>query len=245
MLDGYVDTLHFDEAWLPHAAFHPFYGSFHSMGKKRPRPKDALVFATQSTHKLLAGISQASQVLVQDCADAQAGPPPLQRGLPDAHLHQPAVRDHRQLRRGRGDDGAARRHRAGRGEHRRVAGLPPRDAQGRRGVRRGLVVQGLGPGQAGRTRASASATTGCCSADDNWHGFGELADGLQPARPDQVHHRHAGAGPVRQVRQDRHPGEHRHQVPGRARRGGREDRACTRSSSCSRSASPRAAGTRC
>jgi arginine decarboxylase len=65
-LDGYVDTLHFDEAWLPHAAFHPFYGQFHAMGKKRPRPRDQLVFATQSTHKLLAGISQASQVLVQD-----------------------------------------------------------------------------------------------------------------------------------------------------------------------------------
>ena len=39
MLDGYVDTLHFDEAWLPHAAFHPFYGSFHAMGKKRVRPQ--------------------------------------------------------------------------------------------------------------------------------------------------------------------------------------------------------------
>ncbi|MBS0446798.1 MAG: arginine/lysine/ornithine decarboxylase [Proteobacteria bacterium] len=65
-LDGYIDTLHFDEAWLPHAAFHKFYGTFHAMGKSRPRPKDQLVFATQSTHKLLAGISQASQVLVQD-----------------------------------------------------------------------------------------------------------------------------------------------------------------------------------
>ncbi len=70
-LDGYVDTLHFDEAWLPHAAFHPFYGSFHAMGKKRPRPKDQLVFATQSTHKLLAGLSQASQVLVQDAENRQ------------------------------------------------------------------------------------------------------------------------------------------------------------------------------
>ena len=48
--------------------------------------------------------------------------------------------------------------------------------------------------------------------------------GLQPARPDQEHHHHAGAGRVGQVRQDRHPGVHRHQVPGRARRGGREDR---------------------
>ena len=66
MLDGYVDNLHFDEAWLPHAAFHPFYGAYHSMGKKRARPKHSVVYATQSIHKLLAGISQASHVLVQD-----------------------------------------------------------------------------------------------------------------------------------------------------------------------------------
>ena len=66
MLDGYVENIHFDEAWLPHAAFHPFYGSYHAMGKKRNRPKEAMVYATQSIHKLLAGISQASHVLVQD-----------------------------------------------------------------------------------------------------------------------------------------------------------------------------------
>ncbi len=66
MLDGYVENIHFDEAWLPHAAFHPFYGSYHAMGKKRARPRQAMVYATQSLHKLLAGISQASHVLVQD-----------------------------------------------------------------------------------------------------------------------------------------------------------------------------------
>ena len=66
MLDGYVDNLHFDEAWLPHAAFHPFYGSYHAMGKKRVRPGNTVVYSTQSIHKLLAGISQASHVLVQD-----------------------------------------------------------------------------------------------------------------------------------------------------------------------------------
>ncbi|WP_448252264.1 Orn/Lys/Arg family decarboxylase [Ottowia oryzae] len=66
MLDGYVDNLHFDEAWVPHAAFHPFYGTYHAMGKKRARPRQSVVYSTQSIHKLLAGISQASQVLVQD-----------------------------------------------------------------------------------------------------------------------------------------------------------------------------------
>jgi arginine decarboxylase len=71
LLDGYVDNLHFDEAWLPHAAFHPFYGSFHAMGKKRARPKHTVVYSTQSIHKLLAGISQASHVLVQDSQDTK------------------------------------------------------------------------------------------------------------------------------------------------------------------------------
>lgn len=65
-LDGFVDTLHFDEAWLPHAAFHPLYGEYHAMGRDRERPKHSLTFSTQSTHKLLAGISQASHVLAQD-----------------------------------------------------------------------------------------------------------------------------------------------------------------------------------
>ena len=66
MLDGYIVNLHFDEAWLPHAAFHPFYGTYHAMGKKRERPLESMVYSTQSIHKLLAGISQASHVLVQD-----------------------------------------------------------------------------------------------------------------------------------------------------------------------------------
>lgn len=70
-LDGYIDNLHFDEAWVPHAAFHAFYGSFHAMGRNRVRPKRSVVYSTQSIHKLLAGISQASQVLVQDSQTAK------------------------------------------------------------------------------------------------------------------------------------------------------------------------------
>ncbi|ADQ84093.1 MULTISPECIES: arginine/lysine/ornithine decarboxylase [Methylovorus] len=69
MLDGKIDTLHFDEAWLPHATFHDFYGDYHAIGADRPRCKDSMVFSTQSTHKLLAGLSQASQILVQDAED--------------------------------------------------------------------------------------------------------------------------------------------------------------------------------
>jgi len=71
VLDGYIDNLHFDEAWLPHAGFHPFYGNYHSMGRKRERPMQSVTYATQSIHKLLAGISQASHVLVQDAQNTK------------------------------------------------------------------------------------------------------------------------------------------------------------------------------
>ena len=66
MLDGRIDTLHFDEAWLPHASFHAFYGDYHAIGEGRTPCVDSMIFSTQSTHKLLAGLSQASQILVQD-----------------------------------------------------------------------------------------------------------------------------------------------------------------------------------
>lgn len=70
-LDGEIDTLHFDEAWLPHATFHDFYQDMHAIGKDRPRAKESMIFSTQSTHKLLAGISQASQILVRESESRQ------------------------------------------------------------------------------------------------------------------------------------------------------------------------------
>ncbi|GHU19828.1 ornithine decarboxylase [Betaproteobacteria bacterium] len=70
-LDGKIDSLHFDEAWLPHAAFHDFYGDYHAIGADRPRCKQSMVFSTQSTHKLLAGLSQASQILVQNSEERE------------------------------------------------------------------------------------------------------------------------------------------------------------------------------
>jgi arginine decarboxylase len=66
LLDGMVDVFHFDEAWLPHAGFHDFYDGWHAIDNTRPRTERAIVYATQSTHKLLGGMTQASQVLVQN-----------------------------------------------------------------------------------------------------------------------------------------------------------------------------------
>ena len=71
MLDGKIDSLMFDEAWLPHATFHDFYHGMHAIGQGREVCKDSMVFATQSTHKLLAGLSQASQILVQESQSRQ------------------------------------------------------------------------------------------------------------------------------------------------------------------------------
>jgi arginine decarboxylase len=74
MLDGKVDSLHFDEAWLPHATFSDFYKNMHAVGRDRDRPEKSLVFSTQSTHKLLAGLSQASQILVQESEERKLDP---------------------------------------------------------------------------------------------------------------------------------------------------------------------------
>ncbi|GGN43605.1 arginine decarboxylase [Actinoplanes campanulatus] len=71
ILDGVVDAIHFDEAWLPHASFHDLYEGMHGVANDRTRTEQAVVYATQSTHKLLAGLSQASQILVQDSADGR------------------------------------------------------------------------------------------------------------------------------------------------------------------------------
>ena len=69
LLDGRVDSLLFDEAWLPHAAFNGFYTDMHAIGgvaATRERARKSMVFATQSVHKMLAGLSQASQILIQN-----------------------------------------------------------------------------------------------------------------------------------------------------------------------------------
>ncbi|MBS0431853.1 MAG: lysine decarboxylase [Proteobacteria bacterium] len=63
-----VDFLHFDEAWYGYAAFHPFYENHYGMAKGKPREQEAIIFATQSTHKLLAAFSQASMIHVRDAA---------------------------------------------------------------------------------------------------------------------------------------------------------------------------------
>ena len=57
-----VDHVHFDEAWYAYARFNPMYRDRYAMfGDPAEHPADGpTVYATHSTHKLLAALSQAS-----------------------------------------------------------------------------------------------------------------------------------------------------------------------------------------
>ncbi|MEB0025177.1 Orn/Lys/Arg decarboxylase N-terminal domain-containing protein [Pseudomonas sp. MH9.2] len=68
LLGQSVDRLHFDEAWFGYARFNPIYRERFAMhGEPADYSADRpTVFATQSTHKLLAALSQASMIHVRD-----------------------------------------------------------------------------------------------------------------------------------------------------------------------------------
>jgi arginine decarboxylase len=63
-----VDRIHFDEAWYAYARFNPMYEDRFAMrGSPADHPKDGpTVFATHSTHKLLAALSQTSYIHIRD-----------------------------------------------------------------------------------------------------------------------------------------------------------------------------------
>lgn len=68
-LGGLVRNLHFDEAWYAYARFHPIYRSHFGMSDEDWTGYSPPVFATQSTHKLLASLSQASMIHIRNGSD--------------------------------------------------------------------------------------------------------------------------------------------------------------------------------
>ena len=60
------DYILFDEAWAGFMKFHPLFTGRFAMGLNRLGPDHPGIIATQSTHKQLAGFSQASQIHVKD-----------------------------------------------------------------------------------------------------------------------------------------------------------------------------------
>ena len=66
LLDQSVDRIHFDEAWYAYARFNEIYRDRHAMHGDPADHRGPTVFATHSTHKLLAALSQASFLHVRD-----------------------------------------------------------------------------------------------------------------------------------------------------------------------------------
>jgi len=64
-LQHVCDDLMFDEAWYAYANFHPIYHDRFAMCKTHDEKHHPNIFATQSTHKLLAAFSQASMIHVR------------------------------------------------------------------------------------------------------------------------------------------------------------------------------------
>jgi arginine decarboxylase len=69
-----VPRLHFDEAWFAYARFHPLYRDRYAMHDRAPAPNEPTIFATQSTHKLLAAFSQASMIHIRSSERAPVHP---------------------------------------------------------------------------------------------------------------------------------------------------------------------------
>ena len=66
LLDPTVDRIHWDEAWYGYARFNPIYRDRHAMRGDPKSHSGPTVFATHSTHKLLAALSQASYLHIRD-----------------------------------------------------------------------------------------------------------------------------------------------------------------------------------
>lgn len=66
LLEKSVDSIHFDEAWYGYARFNPLYRDRFAMRDEARDPNGPTVFATQSTHKLLAALSQASMIHIRN-----------------------------------------------------------------------------------------------------------------------------------------------------------------------------------
>ncbi|MDU9377088.1 Biodegradative arginine decarboxylase [Methanocorpusculaceae archaeon Sp1] len=76
LLGKTVNTIHFDEAWYGYAKFNKMYaGRFGMHDDNRPAAERPTVITTQSTHKLLAALSQASMIHIKN------GKQPLEHAL--------------------------------------------------------------------------------------------------------------------------------------------------------------------
>ena len=198
-----IDRLHFDEAWYAYARFNPLYRNRHAMFGDPAEYKDGpTLFATHSTHKLLAAFSQASFIHIRDGRDpieharfnesfmmhASTSPfypiiasneisAAMMDGASGVALTTEAIREAVSFRQ------TDRPHQAAvRGGRRLVL----RHLECDRGHRPGTeAARGV------RRRARSAAghrprTAGCCIPGEAWHGFEGLEDGYCMLDPIKV-----------------------------------------------------------
>jgi arginine decarboxylase len=66
LLEKSCDRIHFDEAWYGYARFNPMYEDHFAMRGDPETHQGPTVFATHSTHKMLAALSQSSYIHVRN-----------------------------------------------------------------------------------------------------------------------------------------------------------------------------------
>jgi arginine decarboxylase len=74
LLGQSVPRIHYDEAWFAYAAFNPLYRDRHAMHVPVDAVSGPTLYATQSTHKLLAAFSQASMIHIRSSERAPVDP---------------------------------------------------------------------------------------------------------------------------------------------------------------------------
>ena len=260
LLDPSVDRIHFDEAWYAYARFNPLYRDRHAMHGDPKDHKGPTVFATHSTHKLLAALSQASFLHIRD----GRSPIPHARFNESYMLHAstsplyPIIVSNditTAMMDGPGgptltnesiQEAVAFRQTMGR-VHRQFAQKTRMVLQDlERGHRQGRKVRQEGPLR-GRLSGAARHRSRVLGAEARR----DVARLQRPrgrllhARPDQGVDRHAGRRRQGRARQARHSGDASSPrtctiAASRSRR-----RRTSRFWSCSRSASPKASGARC
>ena len=225
-------------------------------------PKDGpTVFATHSTHKLLAALSQTSFIHIRDGRGAidhgrfneaycsQASTSPLyaliaSNDVAAAMMDGPA-----------GQALTQETHRRGRRLPARGGARTRRSSWRRRtgSSRPGMPTRSRDPKTASasrstKRRAELLATDPNCwvlHPGESWHGFDELPDGWCMLDPIKFGIVCPGMQDDGELADERHPGRHRHRLSRRVTASCRRAPPITWCCSCSRSASPRASGARC
>ena len=224
-----VDRIHLDEAWYGYARFNPLYRKRFAMrDEPSSHPKDGpTVFATHSTHKLLAALSQTSWIHIRDgkgaidhgrfneayCTQASTSPLYLLIASNDVAAAMMDGPGGHALTQETIDEAVACRLATARVHQEFKAKkdwfFAPWNAPEIKDAKSGKKVPFH---EASAEQLATDPECWVLHPGEKWHGFDGIPDGWCMLDPDQVRHRlprHAGR---RRAGRARHPGRHRHRV---------------------------------